>query len=143
FSVGMYKIYLNGARDRYLQVKPARIAYATSDAVYVIACMLDASRPLNKADEDVSKGNWNRKQFTGTELNGRVLRLIGMGEISHRGAKRAKAFGMEVIGYDPFVAPFDHVLQDTGIKQRETAEELIKEADFVSIHVPLTDDTRH
>src|SRR5699024_12605853 len=54
-----------------------------------------------------------------------------------------KAFGMEVIGYDPFVAPFDHVVQDTGIKQRETAEEVIKEADFVSIHVPLTDDTRY
>src|SRR5699024_11409437 len=48
-----------------------------------------------------------------------------------------------VIGYDPFVAPFDHDVQDTGIKQRETAEEVIKEADFVSIHVPLTDDTRY
>src|SRR5699024_12762002 len=88
------------------------------------------TRRTSDLDEDVSKGNWNRKQFTGTELNGRVLGLIGMGEISHRVAKRAKAFGMEVIGYDPFVAPFDHVVQDTGIKQRETAEEVIKEADF-------------
>ncbi|HLR42542.1 MAG TPA: hydroxyacid dehydrogenase [Pseudogracilibacillus sp.] len=142
-GVGLDNIDLKGARDRNIPVISARNANATSVAEYVMACMLDASRPLNKADEDVSKGNWNRKQFTGTELNGRVLGLIGMGEISHRVAKRAKAFGMEVIGYDPFVAPFDHVVQDTGIKQRETAEEVIKEADFVSIHVPLTEDTRH
>src|SRR5699024_150911 len=126
--VGWDNIDLKGARDRNSPVISARNANSTYVAEYVIACMLDCSRPLNQADEDGSKGNWNRNQFTGTEVNGRVLGLIGMGEISPRVAKRAKAFGMEVIGYDPFVAPFDHVVQDTGIKQRETAEEVIKEA---------------
>src|SRR5699024_7510966 len=101
------------------------------------------SRPLNGADKDVKKGNWNRKQFTGFELNGRVLGLIGMGEIGHRGARRAKAFGMKVIGYDPFVAPFDHVIQETGIIQTESLESLLKESDFISTHVPLTPGTKH
>src|SRR5690625_3662782 len=65
-----------------------------------------------------------------------------MGEIAHRVAKRAKAFGMHVIGYDPFVAPFDHVVQETGIKQ-VALEELLKESDFVSVHVPLNKVTKH
>src|SRR5699024_8109202 len=72
----------------------------------------------------------------GYELSKRTLGLVGMGEIAHRVAKRAKAFGMNVIGYDPFVAPFDHVIQETGIKQVEM-DELLKESDFVSVHVPL------
>lgn len=142
-GVGLDNIDLKGARERNIPVVSARNANATSVAEYVMAAMLDASRPILAANKDVRKGNWNRKFFTGVELNNRVLGLIGMGEISHRVAKRAKAFGMEVVGYDPFVAPFDHVVQETGIKQVETVEEVLKASDFVSIHVPLTKDTKH
>lgn len=142
-GVGLDNIDLKEAKNRNIPVLSARNANATSVAEYVIAAMLDASRPLAKADADVREGNWNRKYFTGAELNNRVLGLIGMGEIAHRVAKRAKVFGMEVIGYDPFVAPFDHVVQDTGIRQIDTVEALLKESDFVSIHVPLTADTKH
>ena len=142
-GVGLDNIDLKGAKERNIPVISARNANATSVAEYVMACMLDASRPLNEADKDVKKGNWNRKYFTGTELNRRVLGLIGMGEIAHRVAKRAKVFGMEVIGYDPFVAPFDHVVQDTGIRQFKNVNELLKESDFVSVHVPLTKETKH
>src|SRR5699024_11193261 len=115
-GVGLDNIDLKGARDRNIPVISARNANATSVAECVIAVMLDASRTLNKADEDVSKGNSDITQFTGTELNERVLVLIGMAEDSHRVARRAKAFGIEVIGYDSFVAPSDHVVQDIAIK---------------------------
>ncbi len=142
-GVGLDNIDLKGARERDIPVVSARNANATSVAEYVMAAMLDASRPILAANEDVRAGNWNRKFFTGVELNNRVLGLIGMGEISHRVAKRAKAFGMDVVGYDPFVAPFDHVVQETGIKQVDTVEEVLKVSDFVSIHVPLTKDTKH
>lgn len=142
-GVGLDNIDLKGARERNIPVVSARNANATSVAEYVMAAMLDASRPIIAANKDVRKGNWNRKFFTGVELNNRILGLIGMGEISHRVAKRAKAFGMKVVGYDPFVAPFDHVVQETGIKQVETVEEVLKASDFVSIHVPLTKDTKH
>src|SRR5690625_4408702 len=110
-GVGVDNIDLDGARERNIPVISARNANATSVAEYVMAAMLDASRPLSAADTDVRQGNWNRKFFTGLELNNRTLGLVGMGEIAHRVAKRAKAFGMHVIGYDPFVAPFDHVVQ--------------------------------
>jgi len=141
-GVGLDNIDLQGARDRNIPVISARNANATSVAEYVMAAMLDASRPLTDADADVRKGNWNRKFFTGFELNNRTLGLVGMGEIAHRVANRAKAFGMNVVGYDPFVAPFDHVVQETGIKQ-VGLEDLLKESDFVSIHVPLTKETKH
>lgn len=142
-GVGLDNIDTKQAAERNIPVISARNANATSVAEYVLACMLDASRPIRQADADVKQGNWNRKQFTGTELNGRVLGLVGMGEISHRVAKRAKAFGMDVIGYDPFVAPFDHVVQETGIKQVDELEELLKQSDFISLHIPLTNETRH
>src|SRR5699024_11971619 len=58
-------------------------------------------------------------------------------------ARRAKAFGMNVIGYDPFVAPFDHILAETGVRPAETLDELLSESDFVSVHVPLTKSTKH
>ncbi|WP_164215872.1 hydroxyacid dehydrogenase [Virgibacillus sp. YIM 98842] len=141
-GVGVDNIDLEGARERNILVLSARNANATSVAEYVMAAMLDASRPLKDADADVRKGNWDRKFFTGYELNNRTLGLVGMGEIAHRVAKRAQAFGMNVVGYDPFVAPFDHVVQETGIKQVEM-EELLKESDFISIHVPLTKATKH
>ena len=142
-GVGLDNIDLTGARERNIPVVSARNANATSVAEYVMAAMLDASRPLTAANKDVREGNWNRKLFTGIELNNRVLGLIGMGEISHRVARRAKAFGMEVIGYDPFVASFDHVIQETGIRQVDTVEDVLKVSDFVSVHVPLIDSTKH
>ncbi len=142
-GVGLDNIDLIGASERNIPVVSARNANATSVAEYVIAAMLDASRPLTAANKDVREGNWNRKRFTGIELNNRVLGLIGMGEISHRVARRAKAFGMEVIGYDPFVASFDHVVQETGIRQIDTVEDVLKASDFVSVHVPLIDSTKH
>jgi D-3-phosphoglycerate dehydrogenase/(S)-sulfolactate dehydrogenase len=141
-GVGVDNIDLEGARERNIPVLSARNANATSVAEYVMAAMLDASRPLKNADADVRKGNWDRKFFTGYELSNRTLGLVGMGEIAHRVAKRAQAFGMNVIGYDPFVAPFDHVVQESRIKQVDM-EELLKESDFVSIHVPLTKSTKH
>lgn len=141
-GVGLDNIDLKGARERNIPVIAARNANATSVAEYVMAAMLDASRRLSDADADVRQGNWNRKLFTGYELHGRTLGLVGMGEIAHRVAKRAKAFGMRVVGYDPFVARFDHVVQETGIEQVEL-EELLKTSDFVSIHVPLTQATKH
>lgn len=142
-GVGLDNIDVKEARNRNIPVLAARNANATSVAEYVLAAMLDASRPLTGADQDVKQGNWNRKQFTGFELNGRVLGLIGMGEIGHRVANRAKAFGMEVVGYDPFVAPFDHVVQEAGLRQMATLEDLLKASDFVSIHVPLTSQTKY
>ncbi|QKY70114.1 hydroxyacid dehydrogenase [Lentibacillus sp. CBA3610] len=142
-GVGLDNINLEAAKERNMPVIAAKNANATSVAEYVMAAMMDAYRPLAEADTDVRQGNWDRKFFTGFELNKRTLGLIGMGEIAHRVARRAKAFGMEVIGYDPFVAPFDHILAETGVRPAETLDELLQASDFVSVHVPLTKATKH
>src|SRR5690625_3803921 len=83
-GVGLDNIDIKEAKNRNIPVISARNANATSVAEYVIATMLDAARPLSEANKDVRAGNWNRKFFTGYELNNRVLGLIGMGEIAHR-----------------------------------------------------------
>ena len=140
-GVGLDNIDLKAARERNIPVVSARNANATSVAEYVMAAMLNASRALSDADADVRQGNWDRKFFTGSELYNKTLGLVGMGEIAHRVAKRAKAFGMRVIGYDPFVAPYDHVVQETGIEQVDL-DEVFNQSDFISVHVPLTPATR-
>lgn len=142
-GVGVDNIDLQKARSYDVPVIVARNANATSVAEYVMAAMLDASRMFHAANEDVREGNWNRKKFTGSELHGRTLGLIGLGEISHRVANRAKVFGMNVIGYDPFVAPYDHIVQESSVEQVEKLDELLAESHFISIHTPLTDETRH
>lgn len=142
-GVGLDNIDLKAAKARNMPVIAAKHANATSVAEYVMAAMLDAYRPLADADSDVRLGNWDRKFFTGYELNQRTLGLVGMGEIAHRVAKRAVAFGMHVIGYDPFVTPYDHVIAETGVQAVDTLDELLAESDFVSVHVPLTKATKH
>ncbi|MFD1362463.1 hydroxyacid dehydrogenase [Lentibacillus salinarum] len=142
-GVGLDNIDLEAAKARNMPVIAAKHANATSVAEYVMAAMLDAYRPLGEADANVRQGNWDRKFFTGYELNRKTLGLVGLGEIAHRVAKRANAFGLHVIGYDPFVTPYDHVLAETGVRPVEMLDDLLTKSDFVSVHVPLTKATKH
>lgn len=142
-GVGLDNIDIEAAKRKNIKVVYARNANATSVAEYVLTAMLSANRPLYLANDNIRNGNWNRKQFTGGELANKTIGLIGLGEISHRVAKRAYAFGMNVVGYDPFITPYDHILSETGVKVRENLEELLHESDFISIHVPLTRTTKY
>ncbi|MDR9794114.1 hydroxyacid dehydrogenase [Aeribacillus sp. FSL M8-0235] len=141
-GVGLDNINLLAAKQRNVKIVSAKNANSVSVAEYVMAVILTASRSIIQAGEDVKKGNWNRKLFTGNEIYGKTLGLIGTGEIGHRLAKRAIAFGMKVIGYDPYIREFDYPFSETGITKVELAE-VLKESDFVSIHVPLTNETRN
>ena len=142
-GVGLDNIDLKLAKEKNVKVVYARHANATSVAEYVMAAMLSAVRPLHLADMDVRKGDWNRKKHTGEELANKTIGLIGLGEISHRVAKRAKAFGMNVIGYDPFITPYDFIVAETGVSVCDSLDELLRVADFVSLHVPLTKETKN
>ncbi len=142
-GVGLDNIDLNEARKKEVKVVVAKHANATSVAEYVMAAMMDSYRNISRATKDVRKGNWDRKQFTGFELSGKTLGLFGLGEISHRVAKRANAFGMNVIGYDPFITPYDHIVTETRVKQVHSMDELLTNSDFISIHVPLTKETKN
>ncbi|MBB6453675.1 D-3-phosphoglycerate dehydrogenase/(S)-sulfolactate dehydrogenase [Salirhabdus euzebyi] len=140
-GVGLDNIDIPATKKREVKVVFAKNANATSVAEYVFSAMFDASRNLSKANDDVHLGNWNRKQFTGSEICGKKLGLIGLGEIAQRVAKRAQAFGLDVLGYDPFVSKFDFVYNELGVKQ-VSLEELLSHSDFISMHVPLTKGTK-
>ena len=142
-GVGMDNIDIPAAKARGIQVVYGRHANATSVAEYVLSAMLSANRPLYLADADIRSGNWNRKRFTGSEIANKTLGLIGLGEISHRVAKRALAFGMKVIGYDPFVTEYDHIVSETGIQLKDSLDDVLTMSDFISLHVPLTPQTHY
>ncbi|MFJ5714212.1 hydroxyacid dehydrogenase [Neobacillus sp. NPDC093127] len=142
-GVGMDNIDLAAAKKRGIQVVYGRHANATSVAEYVMSAMLSANRPLYSAAAESRVGNWNRIKFTGGEIANKTLGLIGLGEISHRVAKRALAFGMQVIGYDPFITEYDHIVSETGIQLIKSLEDVLTESDFISLHVPLTAATHY
>jgi D-3-phosphoglycerate dehydrogenase len=141
-GVGLDNIDLEAARTRGVPVVYARNANAVSVAEYVIGAVLLASRNLSAASEDVKSGGWDRKRFGGSELYGKTLGLVGVGQISRRVARRAAALGMRVIGHDPYVSPYDYPAAELGI-ELVYLEAVLERADFVSLHVPLTPDTRH
>lgn len=140
-GVGLDNIDLEATRAKDVTVVFARNANAVSVAEYVVAAMLDTARNLSAANRDVREGNWDRKRFTGTEIHGKTLGLVGVGEIAQRVARRAVAFGMRVVGHDPYVAPYDYPVVETGIELMELGE-LLQAADFISLHVPLNKGTK-
>ena len=141
-GVGLDNIDLAAARERGVVVTAARNANAIAVAEYVLAALLHLARDLAGADASVHAGNWDRALFTGTELWGKTLGLIGVGEIGRRVAQRARAFGMAVIGYDPLLGPYDFPLAEEHIALMPL-EAVLAQADAVSLHVPLIPATRN
>ena len=109
-------------------------------AEHTMALMLALARHVPQASQAVKLGRWERALYVGTELREKVLGVIGLGNIGREVARRAQAFGMHVVAADPLV-PEDRAAQ---IQVRMVSlERLFREADFVTIHVPLTPQTRH
>ncbi len=141
-GAGLDNIDLPAARRRGIVVTAARNANAIAVAEYVLAAMLHIARDFAAADASVRAGEWNRARFGGTELWGRTLGLVGVGEIGRRVARRARAFGMSVIGYDPLVGPYDFAPAEQGIALLPL-DELLANSDVISLHVPLLPTTYH
>ena len=99
------------------------------------ALLLACARNLKGAFEHVRQGNWSRESFPGIMLNGKTLGIIGCGRIGNWMSKYALAFGMKVVGYDPYLDEFPEQIKKVGI------EELFSNADFISIHVHLSTET--
>jgi len=139
-GVGLDNIDLQFASAHDIPIVFAKNANANSVAEYVVSAMLSYCRPLMEAATDVKEGKWNRKRFTRVEIYGKTLGLIGYGDVGHRVAIRAKALGMTVLGYDPFVGAYDFAVTESGIRPAPL-EQLYRSADFISLHVPLTKQT--
>jgi (S)-sulfolactate dehydrogenase len=139
-GVGLDNIDVPACVARGIKVCPASGANDLSVAEWVIATAMVLLRGAYFATDDVASGLWPRNRLMGRELSGKVMGLVGFGAISREVATRATAMGMSVLAYDPYLADNDPAW---AAAQRHGLEPLLREADVVSLHVPLTDDTRN
>lgn len=112
-----------------------------SVAELAVGMMFALARNLSAADRHVRGGGWDRRRFTGVELASRTLGLVGLGRIGFLTALRARALGMDVIAHDDFISPDSAVVTEPRARL-VSLDALLAEADFISVHVPLTDSTR-
>jgi (S)-sulfolactate dehydrogenase len=138
-GVGLDNIDLGACEQRAVIVHPATGANDAAVAEYVVAMAMILLRDAYAAGADVIAGAWPRQRCMGREIGGKWLGLVGFGGIARETAKRARALGMRVMAYDPFVAETDLAWNDV---ERSELDRLMASADVVSLHVPLTDDTR-
>ena len=138
-GVGLDNIDVEACEARGIAVRPANGANDLSVAEYVITAALMLLRKAWFASDRVTSGAWPRMELIGRELAGKQLGLVGFGSIARMTAERAKALGMTVAGFDPFL-PADHPAW-TGARKMELRA-LLASSDVVSLHTPLTAETR-
>ncbi len=139
-GVGLDNIDLAECRARAIAVYPAVGANNVPVAEYVVTAVLILLRHAWFASADVAAGAWPRQDVVGSEAAGKVLGLIGFGATAREAALRAAAFRMDIIAFDPFLKDDDPAWTHA---RRVAFDELLAEADALSLHVPLTDQTRH
>src|SRR5260370_2719168 len=115
-------------------------ANAVAVAEITLGLMLSMARFITRANDLTHSGKWEKKSLQGTELRGKTLGIVGLGKIGLEVAKRARAFGMEIIGHDPFVS--SALAKDNGIRLA-TLEEVYAAADYLTLHVGLTPQTQN
>ena len=138
-GVGVDNIDLTAATERGIAVINAPEGNTVSAAEHTLALILATARRVVAADQSMRAGEWRRKQFAGAELRGKLLGLVGAGRIGGEVARRARAFGMTVRIYDPWLT--EDRARELGAALAPL-DALLEEADILSLHVPLTDATR-
>ncbi len=138
-GVGVDTIDVEAATERGVAVMNAPAGNTISAAELAFALLLSLIRNIPAADRSMKDGQWDRSSFGGTELYRKVLGLVGAGRVGGEVARRARAFGMRVLAYDPFLSP--DAAREMGA-ELAPLEQVLREADVISLHVPLTDKTR-
>ncbi len=142
-GVGLDNIDLEACERRGVTVQPARGALEESVAEYVMgAALFMLRRAMYGVTEEVRAGHWPRTRMTGREAMSQTLGLVGFGAIGREVARRAAAFGMRMLAYDPFVGDGDPAWAEYGVAPA-TLDGVLAEADVVSLSVPRTDGTHH
>lgn len=139
-GVGVDTIDVDAATERRIPVLTAPAGNTVSAAELTMALLLALARRVPAADRSMRAGEWDRKSFNGVELYGKTLGLVGAGRIGGEVAVRARAFGMRVLAFDPFLNP-DRATA-LGVETAEL-DDLLSRADVLSVHVPLSDETHH
>ncbi len=140
-AVGLNHVNMDAAKARGIQVFNAPGLNANAVAELTLSKMLDVARHTIPADADVKVNkNWDKYKFVGSELRGKTLGILGFGRIGRRVGELGRAFLMNVVAYDPFLKPEDFEKENA---KGMDIDELLKVSDYVSIHIPLTPDTKN
>ncbi len=138
-GVGVDNIDLDAATRQGVVVVNAPLGNTFSAAEHTIALMLAMARRLPEAHASLRSGRWERERFVGVELRGKTLGVFGLGQVGTEVARRARAMEMRVVAHDPYVA--QERAQSLGVELL-TMDELLQQADFITLHVSLTAATR-
>src|SRR3954451_20329062 len=139
-GTGVDNVDVPAASDRGIVVMNAAGANSVSVAEHTFALLLALARAVPAADASMKKGVWDKKKLTGIELRGKTLGIVGFGRIGREVAARARAFGMELAAYDPFIAA--RAADAAGVPLLPL-DDLLERSDFLTLHVPALDETRH
>jgi len=139
-GVGLDNVDLPAATNKGIIVMNSPSGNTISTAEHAMSLMLSLSRNIAPADASMKSGQWNRSKFEGTELYNKTLGIVGLGRIGQAVAKRALSFGMKILAYDPYLSK--EVADKMGVESVEL-ERLFKESDYITCHIPLTEETRN
>ncbi len=134
-GVGVDNINLDAAKAKDVIVVNSPLATTIAVAELTLGLMLSLIRDIPRADGGMKEGNWLKKELRGTEIYGKTLGVIGFGRIGAAVAERAKAFGMQIIAYDP-VLTSDEIGKRGG--KPVSLDDLLTMSDFITLHIPLT-----
>lgn len=138
-GVGLDNVDLETATKRGIIAMNTPAGNTISTAEHTMSLILALSRNIPEASQSTKSGEWKRSKFMGVELYGKTLGIIGLGRIGSEVAKRAIAFGMNVIAYDPFLSI--EVAKRIGVDSVDL-KKLLSEADYITIHTPISDETK-
>jgi len=139
-GVGVDNVDVEAATEHGVVVMNTPGGNTISTAELSFAMLLCLARKVPQAYASMTAGKWDRKQFQGVELLGKTLGVLGLGRIGSEVARRALIFGMKVVGYDPFLT--EARASDLGIELAGDLDEVYRHADFITVHMPVTDQTR-
>src|SRR6266581_275260 len=140
-GVGVDNVDVEAATLRGVVVLNAPGGNTVSTAEHTFSLLLSVARKIPQADASVRGRNWDRKNFEGVELYNKTLGVIGLGRIGSELSRRAIAFGMRVLAYDPYLSATR--ARSLQVELVDELDDLLASADFISLHTPLTAETRH
>ena len=139
-GVGVDNVDVAAASKKGIIVANAPEANTVAAAEHTVALMLALARNIPQAHASLTGGKWERSKFGGTEVEGKTLGVLGFGRIGQLVATRARAFGMRVLAYDPFVA--NERYRELGVDKAESPEDVLAQGDFITLHLPKTPETQ-
>ena len=139
-GVGLDNIDIKGCEEKRITVYPATGANSNSVAEYVICTSMLLLRGAFFKKNKMVSGLWPREESSGSEVNGKTMGLIGFGEIAQKVKRIAVSIGMKIVAHDPYLQPHSKIWKGT---DNLTLDELLKYSDIISLHVPLTKETKN